>query len=204
MGLILKLLEDAGIHGAHMTSGNSAVRCCRPIYATFVGDYPEQCLVAGVKNGECPSCTVAHDDLGDIDAVLEPRHLEDILEALDSISQGGTAFTKACKLAGIKPIQHPFWAFLPYVNIYQCIAPDILHQVLNGIMKHLIAWIKAAIGQAKIDVHCHRFPPNHHIWLFMKGICNLSRVTGTEHEQICQFLLGPIIGTQLPNNLSPA
>ena len=61
---------------------------------------------------------------------------------------------------------------------------DILHQVLNGVMKHLITWIKAVIGEAEIDARCRRFPPNHHIRLFMKDICNLSQVTGTEHDQI--------------------
>ncbi|KAF7377425.1 hypothetical protein MSAN_00164100 [Mycena sanguinolenta] len=37
----------------------------------------------------------------------------------------------------------------------------------------------------------------------MKGISNLSRVTGKEHDQISRFLLGIIIDIRLPNNLSP-
>ncbi len=35
-----------------MVSGDRAVRRCFPIYAIFVGDYPEQLLVTLIKNGE--------------------------------------------------------------------------------------------------------------------------------------------------------
>ena len=38
----------------------------------------------------------------------------------------------------------------------------------------------------------------------MKGILHLSHVTGTEHNQISQILLGLVINIQLPNNMSPA
>jgi hypothetical protein len=38
----------------------------------------------------------------------------------------------------------------------------------------------------------------------LKGISHLSRVTGTEHDQICRFLLGLIINIKLPNRASMA
>jgi hypothetical protein len=56
-----------------------------------------------------------------------------------------------------------------------------------------LAGYVSACGDAEIDARCRRLPPNHHIRLFMKGISHLSRVTGTEHDQICRFLLGIII-----------
>jgi hypothetical protein len=71
--------------------------------------------------------------------------------------------------------------------------PDVLHQLYQGIIKHLIEWIKEAYSEAKIDARCHRLPPNHNIRLFMKGISSLSHVSETEHNQICHFLLGIII-----------
>ena len=37
----------------------------------------------------------------------------------------------------------------------------------------------------------------------MKGISHLSRVTGTEHDQISRFLLGIIIDMHLPDNMNP-
>lgn len=204
---ILQPLKKAGIDGHILASGDGVYRRTHPIFATFVGDYPEQLLVTGVKTGQCPKCPIPHDDLGEYaevgDNAEQPfRDLEAILDALATISDGPTAFVKACAAAGIKPIQHPFWEDLPYVNIYQSITPDILHQLYQGVMKHFISWVTKACGAAEIDARCRRFPPNHHIRLFVKGISSLSRVTGREHAQMCQLLLGLIVDVRLPDRSS--
>ena len=187
-----------------LAGGDGSVRRGYPILAVYVGDYPEQCLVTGIKNGECPVCPAHRDDIGDPESAVDPRELGAILDALDAISQGPTEFTKACAAAGIKPIQNPFWKDLPFLNIYQSISPDALHQLYQGVIKHMIGWIRDICGDAEIDARCRRLPPNHNIHLFMKGISGLSCVTGTEHNQICRFLLGIIIDIKLPDNLSNA
>ncbi|KAF7358411.1 hypothetical protein MVEN_00891300 [Mycena venus] len=101
-------------------------------------------------------------------------------------------YAQACAEAGIKPIYHPFWEGLPYTNIYTSISPDVLHQLYQGIVKHLISWLKSCCGEAEVDARCRRLPPNHNTRLFANGISNLSRVTGKEHDQISCFLLGII------------
>ncbi|KAK7025769.1 hypothetical protein R3P38DRAFT_3531625 [Favolaschia claudopus] len=197
---ILAPLEGPGTSGMQVTSGDGVMRRGHPIYATFVGDYPEQCLVTAIKTGECPTCEVPHDELGE-DGQFPLRDLEKILAALDKLDEGPTIYRKACEEAGIKPVYHPFWEGLPYTNIFRSIAPDVLHQLYQGIIKHLIAWLKAVCGEAEIDARCRRLPPNHNIRLFMNGISDLSRVTGKEHDQISRFILGIIIDIQLPDNL---
>jgi hypothetical protein len=109
-----------------------------------------------------------------------------------------TEFKKACEEAGIKPIYHPFWEQLPYMHIFCFITPDILHQLYQGVIQHLISWLKGCCRAAEINVRCQHLPPNHNIQLFMKGISSLSCVTGKEHAQIVSILLGLIIGIQLP------
>ncbi|KAJ6555069.1 hypothetical protein B0H10DRAFT_2201712 [Mycena sp. CBHHK59/15] len=195
-------LRDAGISGLPMASGDGQIRPCHPIVACYIGDYPEQVLVTCVKTGECPTCDVVHGKLGDgIAAHL--RHLDNILDALDTLDQGGTVYAKACTAAGIKPVVHPFWEKLPYTNIFTSITSDILHQLYQGIVKHLISWIKETFGEAEIDARCRRLPPNHCIRVFLKGISNLNRVTGKEHDQIARFLLGIIIDLPIPGGYSP-
>ncbi|KAJ6580141.1 hypothetical protein DFH09DRAFT_912800 [Mycena vulgaris] len=202
MSYILAPLRTAGATGIPMTSGDGVTRRGHPIYATFVGDYPEQCLVTAVKTGECPTCDVPRDELGE-ETSFPLRDLESILEALDMLDEGPTIYAQACKDAGIKPVFHPFWEGLPYANIFRAISPDVLHQLYQGIVKHLISWLKSCCGEAEIDARCRRLPPNHNIRLFMSGISNLSRVTGKEHDQISRFLLGIIVDIRLPDNLSP-
>jgi hypothetical protein len=125
-----------------------------------------------------------------------------VLDALAALDEGNLSFVRACSAAGIKPIVHPFWEDLPFTNIFRAITPDVLHQLYQGLIKHLLGWLSAACGAAEIDARCRRLPPNHHIHLFTKGITSLSRISGTEHAQICRFLLGIMIGIRLPNNLN--
>ncbi|EPQ54137.1 hypothetical protein GLOTRDRAFT_44196 [Gloeophyllum trabeum ATCC 11539] len=197
---ILQPLKTAGQEGLAMVSGDGVCQRCHPIFAAFVGDYPEQLLVAAVKTGECPKCPVPHDELGDYDEDAEYtlRDMEQVLDALATLSDGAATFVNSCKLAGIKPIQNPFWEEFPYVNIYQSITPDILHQLYQGVIKHVISWVTKACGAAEVDARCRRFPPNHGIRIFAKGISSLSRVTGREHAQMCQVLLGLVMDVQLP------
>jgi len=131
--------------------------------------------------------------------------MDDILQALTSFSDPDPrVYAQACKDAGIKPIHHPFWQDLPYIHIFRSITPDILHQLYQGVIKHLLAWVKRAYGPIEIDAHCHRLPPNHNIHLFMKGISSLSQISGQEHSQICRLLLGLIIDLHFPNGQSVA
>ena len=87
---------------------------------------------------------------------------------------------------------------LPLTNIYVSIMPDILHQMLQGMMKHLIRWIIKVFGAAEVDAWCHIIPPNHQTMMFMKGISTLSHVLGQEHKKMCAILLGLIVDLPVP------
>ncbi|KAI0628494.1 hypothetical protein C8Q77DRAFT_1068177, partial [Trametes polyzona] len=54
-----------------------------------------------------------------------------------------------------------------------------------------------------LDARCRRFPPYHHVRLFMAGITKLQHVTSNKHAQMCRFALGLILGAPLPDGLSP-
>jgi hypothetical protein len=130
------------------------------------------------------------------------RDLDCILDALDSFDDDPGGFLQTCAEAGIKPVVDPFWKDLPYVHIYRSITPDILHQLYQGVLKHLIGWVTLALGPLEVDARCRRLPPNHNIRQFVKGITSLSRVTGQEHDQMSRILLGLVIGAPLPGGLS--
>ncbi|KAG2118347.1 hypothetical protein BD769DRAFT_1629699 [Suillus cothurnatus] len=108
VGHVLAPLAAAGINGVNMQSGNGAMHRCHPLFVCFVRDYPEQVLATGVKTMQCPNCDVPSDELG----------LAAVLDALSALDKGGLAFVRACTVAGIKPIVHPYWEGLPFVNIF--------------------------------------------------------------------------------------
>ena len=202
MRTVLAPITPYGESGIPMKGGDEVWRRCHPIFAAFVGDYPEQTLVTCTYNGRCPKCVVPPDQLGE----LTPFPLRSYDEALDTflLADGDVRpFHVACREAGLKPVFHPFWECFPLANIFVSITPDILHQLLQGVVKHLIMWLTIAFGPAVIDTRCRSMPPNHHIAAFPKGITCLSRVTGQEHKNMCRILLGLIVDQPLPSGQAP-
>ncbi|KAI0069583.1 hypothetical protein K474DRAFT_1610247 [Panus rudis PR-1116 ss-1] len=197
-------LKDSGETGVPMARGDGAVFRCHPIFAAYVGDYLEQLLVAGVKYGECPKCEVPRDCLGNPETKYPLRDLEAVLEILEIADDRPADFLKSCREAGIRPIYRPFWDDLPYCDIFLSITPDILHQLYQGVFKHLVSWIKSAYPHHEIDARCRRLPRNHNIRAFMKGITGLEKLTGREHGDIARIILGLIADLPLPNGASSA
>ena len=72
MRLIVSPLIKAGKEGIEVTSGDGCVRKVFPVLASYVADYPEQCLVTCSKYGTCPKCQCPADKLGN-DKPAEPR-----------------------------------------------------------------------------------------------------------------------------------
>jgi hypothetical protein len=201
---ILKPLEDIGVEGIPMADGNGVLRRIHPILAIFIGDYPEQVLVTCTKSRRCPKCTVGLDELGNYPMTSLRRDLNLVRDALSKDEDDYATYADACELAGIKPVFHPFWKDLPYVNVFQSITPDILHQLHQGVFRHAVSWLTRAYGAVEIDARYERLIPNHHIRIFSDGISKLSRVTGKEHDQMSRVLLGVIADIRLPNGLDPA
>ena len=206
MRRILEPLETAGTTGIYMTRGDGHRYRVHPIFAAFIGDYPEQILSTGSIYGECPTCNVDRGLLGDYDSrnTNQLRDLRSVRTILDTFDQDPAGFLRACAEARIKPIIKPFWINLPYAHIFRSITPDILHQIYQGIVKRLIGWIIKAVGSEEVDARCRRLPPNHNLRAFTKGISSLSRVTGREHNHMGQILLALVIDAPLPGGFSNA
>ncbi|KAH9173949.1 hypothetical protein EDB89DRAFT_2152812 [Lactarius sanguifluus] len=200
MQTILAPIASYGETGVAMMSGDGTWRRCHPIFAVFVGDYPEQVLVTCTYSGRCPKCTVPHDQLGE-SARSPLRHYDQAIKTYSLADEDVHVFHAACREAGLKPVFHPFWESLPLVDIFVSITPDILHQLLQGVMKHLIAWLTRSglFGAGQIDARCWSLPPNHHIRTFSNGISTMSRISGQEHKDMCRILLGLIIDLPLPS-----
>jgi hypothetical protein len=146
------------VTGMDMMSGDSVWRRCHPILASFVGDYPEQVLVMCTHNNRCPKCLVPPDKLGS----YARYPLCDCNQARDAylLADGDAyVFHAACREAGQKPVFHPFWESLPLSDIFVSITPDILHQLLQGVLKHMVSWLIGTFGAAQIDARCRLLLP---------------------------------------------
>jgi hypothetical protein len=79
----------------------------------------------------------------------------------------------------------------------------VLHQLHQGVVKHLVGWLVAEFGSVELDARCRTMPPNHNIRHFSKGISKLKRASGKEHAAVARILLGLIAGLPVSNGYSP-
>lgn len=184
-----------------MARGNGDVHHCHSIHAAHVGDYLEHWAVTGIKLQECPICQVSFDALGRLDKDYPIQDLEQVKKVMEKFHTDPHHFAEAYKQAKIKLIPHIFWKDFLYANIYLCIPPDILHQLHQGLIKHIISWIYAAYSKEEIDARCCRLPPNYHIHHFKKDVTHLTQLTGKEYAEIAKILMGLIIDMPLPGKL---
>jgi len=194
---VLHSIVVPGETGVPMICGNGVWRRCHPILATFIGDYPEQYLVTCTYSGQCPKCLAPPGELGKLETF--PLRLQSSAnDTYHLADEELRVFHAACRNTGLKPVYHPFWESLPLADIFLSITPDVLHQLLQGIMKRLIGWLVSIFGLTVINARCRAMPPNHKVMLFTKGITSLSRISGHEHKKMCCILVGLIVDLPIP------
>jgi Plavaka transposase len=97
-------------------------------------------------------------------------------------------------LYGKECVLEPFWANLPFANIHLAIMPDVLYQIYQGVLKHLINWRQILLSKEELDLRIHSLPLSFGVRHFNNGISALSQVSGTERKHIGRILLGCLVG----------
>ncbi|KAL1672289.1 hypothetical protein EV122DRAFT_224995 [Schizophyllum commune] len=93
----------------------------------------------------------------------------------------------------------PFWEDLPHSDIHVAITPDVLHQLYQGVFKHLLSWCKQLLGAEELDRRLRTLPHAFGLRHFDNGISALSQITGSERKQMARVLLGCLVGA-IPNH----
>lgn len=163
------------------------VRRVFPILAAYIADHPEQCLVCCNKENRCPTCLVDRDCRGEMLHSVY-RTPQEMLGAMADPSS--EIFDKF----GVRDIPDPFWASLPYANIFSCIVPDLLHQLHKGVFKsHLVKWVSHG-REDELDARFAQIPPYPNLRVFSKGISKITQWTGNEAREIEKEFVGLLDG----------
>lgn len=188
MRVVYAPLREASHTGMELTSANGDVHEGYPILAMEGLDYPEQCLHTGSRR--CPKCDVKKSDFAK-NAAGNPRSPEETLRHVRHAATLGSAaaIDRYLKNHGLNYILEPFWKDWAHVDVHEAITPDILHQLYQGLVKHLTAWCRAILGDDELDARMSRLMQSFGLRHFDNGISCLQRVSGTEHRAISRQLL---------------
>lgn len=204
MRTVLAPLIKAGQDGQMMTCSDGCIRRIHPIVAAYIADHPEQCLISGCKENWCPKCEVNR-DLRET-AVHHP--LRDPTAVKNALAMG--SHSDQFKNLGLRELE-PFWTDLPHCNIFQAIAPDMLHQLHKGVFKdHLVNWVTQTLhhtsnnGERELDERFKAMISHPELRHFKKGISSISQWTGTEYKHMQKVFIGAIAGGVDPEVIRPA
>jgi hypothetical protein len=182
MKLLLQPLVAAGHNGIEMVCADGCIQRIFPILAVFIGDHPEQCLVACCTENRCPKCLVPPDQRG-ANFQFPLRNQTQTTQTLHA--QATDQYPPEFIAEGLHPVFSPFWTELPYTNIFICITSDILHQLHQGIIKdHLKKWCSALAEMTHFDVRFWAMPIFPGLRHFKNGISTVKQWTATDHKQL--------------------
>lgn len=192
-------LISASDSGLELTNAVGDVCDAFPILAIDTADYPEQCVHALARYGvACPKCYAQKTDFSQ-DEARAPRTPEDTMKHIKIASELDSfpAVNTYLKEHGLNYVLEPFWKEWAHVNIHDAITPDILHQLYQGVIKHLVKWLQKLVGKKELDARMQRTPKVHGLRSFEKGISVLQRISGTEHKAIAKQLLPNVADGQI-------
>ncbi|KAF8597999.1 hypothetical protein BDV93DRAFT_413404, partial [Ceratobasidium sp. AG-I] len=205
MAVLLEPLRKASEDGVEMWCADGRLRRVYPIVAAYVADFPEQILMTCVLKSSCPICTTKQQGRADYTRQAPGRTRFDTLEALRAYFD----YDDPGELAelSLKP-WWPWWAGLPYVNLSAAIAPDLLHQIYNGVFKErVMRWLKHVMGPTTLDRRFISMLEAAGLRKFAKGVTTISQWQGRESKdmlkQIVPISVGkvPLKMTQLVRSL---
>ncbi|KAJ7137383.1 hypothetical protein C8R43DRAFT_1072298 [Mycena crocata] len=203
MRTMLEPLKVAGHDGEKMDCADGFVRKVFPILAAYIADYPEQCLVACTMENSCPGCSCGPRQRGDTDhySWRDPTETVRVLA-----EQAAGDYPIEFVDLRMRPI-NPFWADFPHCNIFQCMTPDLLHELHNGAFgDHTVKWATKATagGENEIDQRFRTMTPHPSLRHFKKGISMTTQWTGNERKNMEKVFLGVLADATDPGVQSAA
>ncbi|KAF9533412.1 hypothetical protein CPB83DRAFT_757482, partial [Crepidotus variabilis] len=95
---------------------------------------------------------------------------------------------------------NPFWEDFPYTNIHASVTPDVLHQIYQGVIKHILGWCTTLLTEKEFDARVRALPPAFGVRHFQNGFSVLSQISGPERKEMTKILLGCLVG-KIDNNI---
>ncbi|KAI6010048.1 hypothetical protein BKA83DRAFT_4467659 [Pisolithus microcarpus] len=149
LGRILKTFKPGMAKPEVMLFGDDHYR--RVIYGLgpYIADYEEQALLTCIVRNWCPQCLAYHNNLDNDNALHRCHDHAELLIAEFALDALWNEY-------GIVGELVPFTNDFLRADIYELIAPDLLHQIIKGAFKdHLVEWVEKYLCHTHGDAHAN-------------------------------------------------
>jgi hypothetical protein len=223
---ILLPLQKVMDEGINLMCPDGQRRLCFPVIQQYIADYEEQRMLASILSGYCPKCTIPSNRKvnirPEVDGQIIPQHQPPATYSSGMITYPRRDGDEAKRLRNryrriykFRPNQDleafgyhetdPFTEHYPFSDIYEALAPDLLHQILKLSYDRLASeWIQKVIeatenlsdkkAHGEIDARYTQIPPYPGLRHFTKGIFKTKRWTGNEHRAMMAVYAGVVKG----------
>jgi hypothetical protein len=198
MRQIVEPLMHVARNGILLKAADGVMRSCHPVLGMYIADYPEQVLLTCIKTKCCAICMALQGDVALGNGVLYPsrrtaetQNLRDQYSSQDLWQKYGFAE------------ELPFTSGWFLSDIHESIAPDLLHQIMKGMLKHVMDWVGDLLKQKgwtkeiiviELDNRFMQIPSWPGLKKFTDGISGVQQWQGSEIRQMMRIYLGIIQG----------
>jgi len=209
--------------GINLECPDGQRRLCFPVLAHYIADYEEQRMLASIISGCCPKCTIPRYKRSSnhgvpMESLPQPQPPATYSSGMQLYPARENDEAKRLRILYRRPVHQnidnadlkafgyhetvPFTEHHIYSNIYDALAPDVLHQVLKCSYDYVHDWMIKTIKEegllmkteGEIDARFSQIPPYPGLRTFSKGISPTSRWTGNEIRKMMRVYGGVIKG----------
>ena len=171
-----------------MACADGNIRLYFPKLFCWLADHMENATLHGIANNRCPTCIIPTDKLDKYSEIGYPAR---------SHKDYTTAYTRSDTASlsdhGVKNIKNALWS-IPNLNPPELVRADILHNVLLGVLKHLMDWIQGFLEYNEqinaFDYVWHYLTPYPGFSVPTKAYRVVSQWSGKEMRNFAKVILG--------------
>ncbi|KAG1737845.1 uncharacterized protein EDB91DRAFT_1249522 [Suillus paluster] len=127
--------------------------------------------------------------------VLNAPWTASIIDDANISTTTNAAFRKQCMLHDVAGgVFEPFWLEFPHCDIHLAITSDVLHQLYQGMFKHMVEWCQELMDEEELDQRLCTLPPCYGVRHFHKGWTSLGQIGGKERKHMARVLLACLVG----------
>lgn len=96
---------------------------------------------------------------------------------------------------GLSAVHETFWEYLPHVQPYIMVTPDIPHNAHGFFQHYMVPWMFELVGKEESDARIRAMRRMIGLRAYPNGISRLKQWSGKDAQEIQKYILGLVLGS---------